>query len=167
MARDELDRLPRWPAGAVAVLATVAESGQPHAIPVSTALAAGPRRVLLALASGRGSLQRLLDQPRVALGVLAEGDVAFTAHGRARVVQDPLEDVGGVVAVAVEVESIQDHRQPTFEVEASVRWRWTDEAAQSRDAAVRAGLERLARELRASGSRSPGRSARTRPPRAP
>jgi hypothetical protein len=147
VARDELDRLPAWTPGAVAVLATVAESGQPHAIPVSTALAAAPRRVLLALASGRGSLQRLLDQPRVALAVLDEDDVAFTAHGRARVVQDPLEGVDGVVAVAVEVDSIQDHRQPTFEVEAGVRWRWRDEAARSRDAAVRAGLERLARDL--------------------
>ena len=147
MAGDELDRLPAWTPGAVAILATVAESGQPHAIPVSTALAAGPTRVLVALASGRGSLRRLREAPRVALAVLDEANVAFTAHGRARVVEDPLEGVDGVVAVAVDVESIQDHRQPTFEVEAGVRWRWTDEAARSRDAAVRAGLQRLARAL--------------------
>jgi hypothetical protein len=143
----ELDRLPDWPPRAVAVLATVEESGEPHAIPVSTAVPAGPRRVLLALASNRGSLRRLRSAPRVALTVLAEGDVALTAHGTARVVEDPLEGVDGVVAVAVDVESLQDHRQPTFEVEDGVRWRWTDDAARSRDAAVRAGLERLAREL--------------------
>ena len=142
----ELDRLPDWPAGAVAVLATVTESGQPHAVPVSTAVPAGPRRVLLALASTRGSLVRLRTVPRVALSVLAEGDVAFTAHGTARVVEDPLDGVDGVVAVAVDVDSIQDHRQPTFEVEAGVRWRWTDDDARSRDASVRAGLERLARD---------------------
>jgi hypothetical protein len=147
MAHDQLEGLPAWTPGAVAILTTVAESGQPHAIPVSTALAAGPGRVLLALASARGSLRRLCEAPRVALAVLDEGNVAFTAHGTARVVEDPLEGVEGVVAVAVEVDSIQDHRQPTFEVEAGVRWRWTDEAARSRDAAVRAGLERLARDL--------------------
>jgi hypothetical protein len=147
MTRDDLDRLPAWAPGAVAVLATVAERGHPHAIPVSTAVVAGPQRVLLALASSRGSLQRLRDAPQVALAVLAEGDVAFTAHGKAQVVEEPLEEVEGVVAVAVEVDSIQDHRQPTFEVETGVRWRWTDDAARSRDAAVRAGLERLARDL--------------------
>ena len=159
MSGERLDRLPVWAPGAVAVLATVDPSHRPHAIPVSSVRAASPRLVLLALASGRGSLKRLREAPAVALTVLSAGNLAFTAHGRARVVEEPLREVDGVVAVAVEVDSIEDHRQPTFEVEAGVRWRWTDAAARCRDAAVRAGLERLARQLagRISGSRSPGR----------
>jgi hypothetical protein len=40
--------LTRWPPGTVLVLSTGGE--EPHAIPVSAALLAGPRRVLIGLA---------------------------------------------------------------------------------------------------------------------
>ena len=55
------DPLPDWPPGTVAILSTA--GGAPHAIPVSTAVRAGPRRVLLALARTRASLARLRDDP--------------------------------------------------------------------------------------------------------
>ena len=47
--RSHLDRLPDWRPGTVAVLCTVDGSGVPHAIPVSTALRVGDRRMALCL----------------------------------------------------------------------------------------------------------------------
>ena len=135
--------LPGWPPGTVAILSTAGES--PHAIPVSTGVRAGPRRVLFALAAGRESLRRLCADPRVAFTLLCEGDVAVTAHGTARVVADPLPGADGVVAVALDVEEVQDHGQPRFVIEAGVCWRWVDSQAQARDADVRAALAALAR----------------------
>lgn len=134
--------LPEWPRGAVAVLSTAGRP--PHAIPVSTAVRAGPRRALFALASRRESLTRLRDDPDCALTVLAAGDVAFTASGRATVVQDPMDVAEGVVALALEVHAIQDHADPRFAIEAGVRWRWTDPVAAERDAAIHEALRRLA-----------------------
>jgi hypothetical protein len=134
--------LPEWPPGAVAVLSTAGRP--PHAIPVSTAVRAGPRRVLFALASRRESLARLREEPACALTVLAERDVAFTASGRATVVEDPMEVAEGVVAVALEVDAVQDHADPRFAIEAGVRWRWTDPDAAERDAAIHEALRRLA-----------------------
>jgi nitroimidazol reductase NimA-like FMN-containing flavoprotein (pyridoxamine 5'-phosphate oxidase superfamily) len=131
--------LPDWPAGAVTILATAGEA--PHAIPVSAAIRAGPERVLIALASGRRSLNRLRADRRVALTIVAQ-DVAVTAHGRARVIDDDL--VEGVVAVEIEVQEVQDHDRRTFTIEAGVRWRWTDAEAQRRDAQVHAALAALA-----------------------
>lgn len=126
----------------MAVLSTAGE--RPHAIPVSTAMVAGPRTVLLGLARSRESLRRLREDPLVALTVMAGENVALTAHGRARVVEEGLRGADQVAAVAIEVESVQDHRQPTFEIDAGVAWHWTDEDARSRDAVVRAALEALA-----------------------
>ena len=137
-----MDELPAWEEGTVAVLATAA--GPPHAIPVSTALRAGPRRVLIALARRRESLARLRRDPRVALTVLAAGDLAFTAHGRATVVQEAMEVADEVAAVALEVDDLQDHGQPRYVIEDGVRWRWTDAEADQRDAAIRAALRALA-----------------------
>jgi hypothetical protein len=131
-----MSELPHWPPGTVAVLATGA--GAPHAIPVSTVVRAGPRTLLLALAHRRESLARLREDPRCAVTILAPG-IAVTADGHAEVVND----LGRVVAVRVEVEAIQDHDQPTFEIEAGVRWRWTDPEAERADAEVRAALEAL------------------------
>jgi hypothetical protein len=133
--------LPQWEPGTVAVLSTAA--GPPHGIPVSTALRAGDCAVLLALAGHRESLRRLRADPRCALTLLAASDVAFTAHGRAAIVADPLPAVSQVVAVRIEVESVQDHRQDTFDVQMGVRWQWTDPEARERDARVRAGLAAL------------------------
>jgi hypothetical protein len=131
--------LPDWPAGAVAILVTIGDT--PHAIPVSTALRAGPDRILLALADSRGSLARLREDPRVAVAVVAAG-VAVTARGRARVLDAPVS--AGVTGIEVTVEALDDHQRPTFELEAGVRWRWTDPESSARDQAVRAALARLA-----------------------
>jgi hypothetical protein len=134
--------LPDWPPGTVAVLSTVGRP--PHAIPVSTAVRAGPSRVLLALARTRESLARLRDDPACALTVLAAPDLAFTASGRATVIQDPMEAAEAVVAVAIEVDDIQDHADPRFTIEAGARWRWTDPDAAERDAVIHEALRRLA-----------------------
>lgn len=133
--------LPEWPAGTVTILATAGDA--PHAIPVSAAVRAGPGRALIALATTRGSLARLRADPRVTLTIVCE-DAAVTAYGLARVLDD--ETIAdGVVAVEIEVERVQDHDRPTFEIESGVRWRWTDPDAERRDAEVRAALIRLAR----------------------
>lgn len=121
-------------------------AGAPHAIPVSTIVRAGPRRVLFALALRRESLARLRTDPRCALTLMAAGDVACTVHGRARIVEEPMTVSDRVAAVALEVETIQDHTQPRFAIEAPVRWRWTDDEARESDAAIRGALARLARE---------------------
>jgi Pyridoxamine 5'-phosphate oxidase len=130
--------LPDWPPGTVTILATAGED--PHAIPVSAAVRAGPARVLLGLATGRRSLARLRSDPRVALVIVA-GDVAVTAHGQARVLDEEL--VEGVVAVEIEVDGVQDHDRPTFAIESGVGWRWADPDAERRDAEVHAALARL------------------------
>jgi len=127
--------LPDWPQGTVAILATAGEA--PHAIPVSTALRVGPRTAILGLARRRESLARLRADPRVALTVLAAGDVAFTAHGRAAVLDEVAE---GVVAVRLDVEGVQEHGQPTFVIDDGVVWHWTDKAAEERNGAVIAAL---------------------------
>jgi hypothetical protein len=125
--------LPEWPEGTVSVLSVGA--GAPHAIPVSTALRSGPATVHLALGLRRESLARLREDPRCALTVLAAG-VAVTAHATAVVVGEN----DRVAFVRLDVESVQDHDQPTFELEDGVRWRWTDAEAEAGDAEVRAAL---------------------------
>ena len=133
-----MQELPDWPAGTVAVLSTGA--GEPHAIPVSTAVRRGPRRVAFALAHGRESLARLREDPRCALTVLAAGNVAVTAIGRATAIDEHER----VAVVALDVERIQDHAQDTFELLEGVRWRWTDAEAERTDASLREALRRLA-----------------------
>ncbi len=133
-------KLPHWPPGTVLVLATIGEG--PHTIPVSAGLATGDDALLLALAASRGSLARLRADPRVAVLVLAGGDVASTVYGRAEVVDEAL--VEGVVAVRVSAERVAEHRRPTFVIESGVGWHWTDAEAAARDADVRAALGRLA-----------------------
>ncbi len=132
--------LPEWPPGTVTTLATAGHP--PHAIPVSAAVRAGPRRALIGLAASRDSLSRLRADPRVSLAIVCEG-VAVTAYGRARVLDDALL-AEGVVAVAIDIERVQDHDRPTFAIEGGVRWRWTDPDAERRDAEVRAALAQLA-----------------------
>ena len=137
--------LPEWPPGTVAILVTaglVTAGEAPHAIPVSAAIRAGSRHVLLGLAAGRGSLARLRANERVSLAILA-GDLAVTAHGQARVVDEQL--VEGVVAVEIEVDAVREHDRPAFVIESGVRWRWIDADAERRDAEVHAALARLAR----------------------
>ena len=135
------DSLPDWTPGTVAILSTGA--GAPHAIPVSTGVRAGDRRVLLALALRRESLRRLREDPRCALTILT-ADLAVTAHGTATIVEEPLAISDRVCAVAIDVTDLQDHLQPRFAIEDGVRWRWTDEAAEARDGEIRAHLRSLA-----------------------
>lgn len=139
-AADDEPSLPQWPPGTVLILVTAGE--HPHAIPVSAAVRAGPTRVLLGLARGRESLARLRQAPRVALTILAEGDVAVTAYGTAHVRAEELTE--GVAAVEVRVRDVQDHNRATFVIESGVGWRWTDAQARARDAEVRQRLEQLA-----------------------
>jgi flavin reductase (DIM6/NTAB) family NADH-FMN oxidoreductase RutF len=131
-----MDELPDWPAGTVAVLSTGA--GEPHAIPVSTAVRCGPRELAFALAHGRESLARLREDPRCALTVLAAGNVAVTVIGRASVYATTEK----VALVAIDVERIQDHGRDTFVIDDGVQWRWTDAEAERADATVRDRLRR-------------------------
>lgn len=129
-----MDELPEWPAGTVAVLSTGA--GEPHAIPVSTAVRRGPRAIVLALSLRRESLARLREDPRCAVTILAAGNLALTAVGTAVV-----EDEGPRIAVVrVDVSRIQDHAQDTFVIDGGVQWRWTDDDAARNDAELRARL---------------------------
>lgn len=130
--------LPEWPDGTVATLST--GGGAPHAIPVSTIVRAGDRAVVFVLARRRESLARLRADPRCALTILCEG-VSVTALGSATVLDTEISD--RVVAVRLDVEHVQDHAQPTFEIQAGVRWRWTDPDAERADAELRQALERL------------------------
>lgn len=114
----QLERLPEWPAATVAVLSTM--DGEPHAIPVTAPVRAGDHRILFSLAHGRGSLARLKEHHKVALSVLDEGNCAFTARGRARILQEPMDGSPNFVAVELDVDEIDDHRLPGFAVGSGV-----------------------------------------------
>ena len=116
--------LPEWPARTIGILTTL-DAGSPHAIPVSAPVRAGDRRILLSLRGDRDSVARIQACPNVALTILAAGDVAFTARGRAR-----LGDVlpGDYRAVDVAVDAVDDHRQAAFGVTAGVDREWRDDA---------------------------------------
>lgn len=122
--------LPRWPQRTVAVLSSVDEAV--HAIPVSAPVRAGDRRILLSLHRTRDTVSRIRRWPEVALTILAEGDLAFTARGRAAVVEEPMAVEPDYVAVSIEVAHVDDHRQPEFRVSAGVDREWVDEAAKAR-----------------------------------
>jgi hypothetical protein len=49
-----------------------------------------------------------------------------------------------VAAVRIDVDAIQDHGQDRFEIDAGVRWRWTDPEAEHRDREIRAALSHMA-----------------------
>jgi oxalate decarboxylase len=139
--RVPLDALPDWPAGTIAVLATVEQT--PHAIPVSAALRAGDHSILFALVRSRGSLERLRTHEQVALTVLTAGDIAFTARGRARIIQEPMVNAPEHAAVALDVEHIDDHRQSAFLVESGVDRRWTNRDKQRSFGEVVGALRQL------------------------
>ena len=134
-----MDALPHWDQGTPAILCVAG----PHAIPISTAVRSGDERVLMALGRGRETLRRLRDDSRAALCVLGEG-MAFTAHGRACVAAEQLEASDRVVAVALDVEGVQDHlADGRTQILDGARWRWVDEqlgAAEERIVAELSGL---------------------------
>jgi Pyridoxamine 5'-phosphate oxidase len=124
---DDRPRLPEWPARTIAILTTLAGE-QPHAIPVSAPVRAENRRILLSLHRTRGSLQRLRDNPRVALTILTAGNTAFTARGQAHIVEEPMTGERDYAAIAIDVEQIDDHRLGAFEVKAGIDRRWLDDS---------------------------------------
>jgi hypothetical protein len=142
MSGHTMDELPGWPVSTASVLATVDADGAPHAIPVSTARRAGPRRILFALAPSRGSYARLEANARAAMLVMAP-EVAFSAEGTVRVIAEPLDPDGRVHGLELVVETIWDHNGPTFGMDDGVRWHWTEEDAKRGDDAAHAELERL------------------------
>jgi hypothetical protein len=122
--------LPRWPQRTVAVLSTVDEGV--HAIPVSAPVRAGDRQILLSLHHSRDTVGRIRQWPEVALTFLAEDDLAFTARGRASVVEEPMAVDPDYVAVMIDVADVDDHRQTAFRVTAGVDREWVDETARER-----------------------------------
>jgi hypothetical protein len=121
----KLARLPEWPSTSIAILATVGQ--EPFAIPISAPQRRGDREILFALQRNRDSLERLSEFSRAAVVVLCEGNVAFTARGPARVVEAPMRGAPDYAAVVLDVEEIDDHRQPEFLIESGVGRRWVDE----------------------------------------
>jgi oxalate decarboxylase len=109
-----LEALPDWPEGTLGVLSTI--DGGPHAIPLSTIVRVADRRVRFGLRRDHGSLERLRESPQIALLVLGEGNTAFTASGRARVIQESMPREPNFAAVELAVDSIDDHRQLPYEV---------------------------------------------------
>lgn len=136
-----MEELPLWERGTPAVLCATG----PHPIPVSTAVRADGRRVLLALGREREVLRRLREDPSAALLVLGEG-VAFTAHGEAHVVAEQLAAAETVVAVELRVHRVQDHLADGRSVMLDgARWRWATEELAEADEATFAELERISR----------------------
>ena len=136
-----MDFLPSWPPGTAAVLCV---SG-PHAIPVSTAIRAGDRRVLLALGGKRETLRRLREEgPSAALCVMAEG-LAFTAKGQAAVIREGVEAAPALVVVELAVREVVDHlADGRTEMQGPPAWRWLDQKAADAEPLIRAELEALA-----------------------
>jgi hypothetical protein len=120
------EALPEWPARTIAVLATC-DGDAPHTIPVSAPVRSAEREIRLSLHRSRDSLARLRSSPNVALLILAAGNIAFTARGRARVLEEPMAAAPDYAAVAIEVEHLDDHRQPAFLLDGGVERRWLDE----------------------------------------
>jgi hypothetical protein len=134
-----MERLPRWERGTPAVLCVAG----PHPIPVTAYLRAGDDRLLLALGRRRETLRRLREDEGVALLLMATG-LAFTAHGRARVIAEELEATDTVVAVELKVDRIQNHLADNrTEMLDGPRWRWRAEEHGEAEDAILAELKRL------------------------
>lgn len=120
--------LPEWPEKTIAVLST--QNEEVHAIPITAPLRTGDRQILLRLKRCRESLARLREHPKVALTIFAKGNLAFTARGPARVVQEPMLGAPMFAAVAIDVENIDDHRQRELAVDSGVSLDWANERTQ-------------------------------------
>ena len=130
----------------IAALST--ENGEVHAIPITAPLRVGDRRILFRLKRCRESLARLREHPKVALTILGKGNLAFTARGPARVVQESMVVAPAFAAVAIDVENIDDHRQRDLVVDSGVSLDWANERTQR---FLREHLNAL-REVAASGA---------------
>jgi oxalate decarboxylase len=137
--------LPTWPAETIAVLTTVGD--EPHAIPVTAPVRASDRRILISLFRGHASLDRLRADPRVALAILAEGNEAFTARGRASVVEESMARAPQFAAVSIDVDELDDDRMPAEAVASGVEVEWTNERARTALQDRVAELAELARTL--------------------
>ena len=134
-----MEPLPTWERGTPAVLCVAG----PHAIPISAFLRAGDDRLLIALGRKRETLRRLREDPSVALLLMGTG-LAFTAHGRARVIAERLEPTDTVVAVELLVDRIQNHlADKRTEMLDGARWRWCAEEHREAEDAILAELKRL------------------------
>jgi len=154
-----LKTLPEWPITTVAMLSTMDD--RPYAIPVTSPLRVGDRQILFVLKQSRGSLARLRKYPEVALSILCEGDLAFTARGIATDIQDPMVRAPGFAAIAIDVEEIENHRQQGRYVESGVGLDWgSDDMARFLPEHVDALREIAAGEARLGGGR---RSSAYRP----
>jgi hypothetical protein len=120
--------LPEWPEKTIAVLST--QNEEVHAIPITAPLRIGDRQILLRLKRCRESLARLREHPKVALTIFATGNLAFTARGPARVVQEPMVGAPTFAAIAIDVENIDDHRQRDLVIDSGVSVDWTNERTQ-------------------------------------
>jgi hypothetical protein len=117
--------LPDWPRKTIAILSTLDDG--PHAIPISAPVRAADDRIRFSLRRDRDSVARIRNSPRVAITILAEGDVAFTARGDAHLLEDVL-DQPDYVAVELHVGAVDDHRQAAFGVTGGIDREWRDEA---------------------------------------
>jgi hypothetical protein len=134
-----MEPLPHWERGTPAVLCVAG----PHPIPVTAYLRMGDDRVLLALGRRRETLRRLREDSAVALLLMGPG-LAFTAHGRARVIAEELEAADTVVAVELVVERVQNHlADGRTEMLDGARWRWCAEEHGEAEDVILAELERL------------------------
>jgi hypothetical protein len=120
--------LPEWPDRTIAVLST--QNEEVHAIPITAPLRIGDRQILLRLKRCRESLARLREHPKVALTIFGKGNLAFTARGPARVVQEAMPGAPTFAAVAIDVENIDDHRQRDLVVDSGVSLDWANERTQ-------------------------------------
>lgn len=133
-----MEALPQWERGTPAIL--IAEG--PHAIPVSTAVRRGDRRIVLALGRRRRMLQRLREEPAAALAVLGAG-CAFTAYGSARVIREQL-DAAPVAAVELVIDRIQDHlADGRTDMRGAASYRWLDADAGAAEPLILAELATL------------------------
>ena len=86
--------------------------------------------MLLRLKRCRELLARLREHPRVALTIFAKGNLAFTARGPARVVQESMVGAPTFAAIAIDVENIDDHRQRELVIDSGVSLNWMNERTQ-------------------------------------
>ncbi len=140
-AEGDLDALPDWERRAPGLLIVTG----PHAVPISTAVRAGDRRLVLGLARRRETLARLRVGSRAAFALLAEG-IALTAYGHARVIREELDGAPNMAGVELRVERIQNHlADGRTEMLSAAGWRWRQEEAREADLTVVAAIEALAR----------------------